>query len=492
MKLKKILLLAFLSGSLIFPSCNNYLDLQPEDGVVRQEFWKTKEQVEAAMNGCYAALLAPKLTENLFLWGELRADMVTYGNVMTANDYNVVNMNINANNPITNWETLYFVINLCNDVIDSAPEVLKTDKTFTQENLNQYTGQALALRSLMYFYLVRSFGEVPLKLKATHTDSDNLQIPKSTQAEVLDQIVRDLKTAEEYTLASYSNKEFNKGKITKYAVQTILADVFLWMEKYEDCIAYCDKVISSGQYALVPATDTWFSTLYYQGGSVEGIFELYFNVNRTNPFFEMFASGNKRFKAAISLMSLYGLDPMQVEKDIRGDGASYKISDLSIWKYQGVNAGTTRGDNSSTSYGHWFFYRYADVLLMKAEALNQVNRGQEALDLVNEIRQRAGALPSTEKVVSADNRLEMADYILEERSREFAFEGKRWYDLLRNAKRNNYERLDLLMDVVLTTALPEYQSSAITKYRDFNSHYFPYFFQEIQANKALVQNPFYQ
>ncbi len=474
-------------------ACNNYLDLQPEDGVVRQDFWKTKEQVEAAMNGCYAAMLAPKLTENLFLWGELRADMVVNGGVAKTDDYNVMNVNINANNTITDWSTVYAVINYCNDLIDSAPEVLKTDKTFTQEALDQYTGQALAIRSLMYFYLARSFGDVPLKLTATHTDADNLQIPKSPQNDVLEQIVKDLKTAEEYVVSSYSNKEYNKGKITKYAVQTMLADVYLWMERYDECITYCDKVINSGQYALVPGDENWFTTLYYQGGSVEGIFELYFNVNRTNSFYSMFGGAAKRFKASLKLYEeIYTVDPLNLENDIRGDGGSYKISDGSIWKYLGINSSTSRGSSSASSYGHWFFYRYAEVLLMKAEALNQKNQGQQALDLVKMIRDRANALPATERVLAPDNKSGIADYILEERARELAFEGKRWYDLLRNAKRDNYEKLDLLLDIVAGTVSPEFQSAAITKYRDFNSHYFPYYYKEIEANKALVQNPFYQ
>ncbi|WP_407431178.1 RagB/SusD family nutrient uptake outer membrane protein, partial [Arcticibacter sp.] len=383
MNFKSKLILALTAVVFMLSACDKYLDLRPEDGVVRQEFWKTKEQVDAAVNGCYAAMLNPKVTENLFLWGELRGDMVVLGNKTSADDIQVINVNTNANNKITDWSSIYQVINYCNDVIDSAPLALESDKTFTREALNEYLGQALAIRSLMYFYLARSFGDVPLKLKATHSDADNLQIPKSSQQEVLTQIVNDLKTAEQYVVSSYANKDLNKGKITKYAVQAMLADVYLWMDNYQDCITYCDKVITSGQYTLVPGDDTWFNTLYYQGGSVESIFELYFNANRTNSFYEMFSSSNNRIRSSPKLYEVFFLaDPLEfLNRDIRGSGGSFQISLNSIWKYHGVNASSSRGSSNSTSYAHWFFYRYADILLMKAEALNQSGKGAEALDL---------------------------------------------------------------------------------------------------------------
>jgi hypothetical protein len=84
------------------------------------------------------------------------------------------------------------------------------------------------------------------------------------------------------------------------------------------------------------------------------------------------------------------------------------------------------------------------------------------------------------------------DYILEERARELAFEGKRWYDVLRHAKRNNYKRLDILLDMVARSVPSDRQQSAIAKFKDFNSHYLPIFQYELQTNKQLVQNPFYK
>ncbi|WP_187263094.1 RagB/SusD family nutrient uptake outer membrane protein [Pontibacter beigongshangensis] len=471
-------------------SCDKYLDLKPRDGVVRQEFWQTKEQVAAAINGCYASMLNPALAEKLFLWGELRADMLQLAAV-PATYFNIVNVNIESTNNVTDWSAIYTTINDCNTVIEFAPGVLEVDKTFTQEALNAYIGEALALRSLMYFYLARSFGDVPLKLEATSTDKDEVRLPKSSQREVFEQIVKDLKTAEQYLPANYSTNDQTKGRITKFAVNAMLADVYLWLEDYNSSLAECDKVINAGRYGLVTGDNTWFTTIFYEGGSNESIFELYFHLNRQNPFYNLFAASNRRFRAALKVgEEIYTADEIDpTNKDIRGNGAALQFNDNSIWKYQGINSSSARA--SSASDANWIFYRYADILLMKAEALNQLGQGQAALDIVQVIRERANALPETEELLEPDDKLGIANYILAERAREFAFEGKRWYDLLRNARRNNYENLGLLLDIVPTTASLETQQSAIVKYRDYNSHYFPVYFYELETNKSLVQNPFY-
>jgi hypothetical protein len=473
-------------------SCNKYLDLEPQDGIIRQEFWKTKEQLAAAVNGCYASLLSDPLVENLFLWGELRGDMLSAGTGIRSGELNVMNVNINSANTITDWSIVYKVINNCNTVLDFGPGVLKSDNTLTQSVLDSYMGEAYALRALMYFYLARTFGDVPLKLTSTTSDADNLQIPKSTQADVFAQVLADLKKAEPIVLKNYGTNDMNKGRITYYAVEAMLADLYLWLNQYDNCIKACDNITNSGQFTLVPGDPNWFTTVYFQGNSAESIFEVQFNQNKLNPFYNMFAVTSKRFKAALKVSAeMYTIDNINIDnKDIRGDGAALKFSDGSIYKYQGVNSGSTRA--SSASYAHWFVYRYSDIMLMKAEAQNQLGNGLAALDAIAKVRLRANALPMSEMIVLPDDKDGVTNYLLAERAREFGFEGKRWFDLLRNARRDNYARLDLLLDIVSTTADPQYQQAAIVKLRDKRSHYLPIYLYELQANKALVQNPFYQ
>jgi hypothetical protein len=176
--------------------------------------------------------------------------------------------------------------------------------------------------------------------------------------------------------------------------------------------------------------------------------------------------------------------------DIRGDGGSVRAASSTIWKYVGATNTALRAVDQS--YAHWFFYRYADILLMKAEALNETNQGQQALDLIYTVRQRANALEATELTPAPNDKNLIQDFILMERAREFCFEGKRWYDVLRNAKRNNYQRIEILLNMVATSVPSNQQQSAQTKMKDKNAHYFPIYIRELQTNKLLVQNPFYQ
>lgn len=479
-------------------SCKKYLDLKPEDGIIRQNFWKTKEQVAAAVNGCYASLLGGgsdrPIPEYLFLWGEIRADLLTPSTGVTSEETEIMNDNILESNSLTNWRAIYRTINYCNTVIDFAPEVLKNDQTFTQQSLDAYLGEVKALRALMYFYLVRTFRDVPLVLKATSSDAELVQLAKSPGADVLQQIVKDLSEAANTAPQTFNDQAFDRGRITRYTVNAIQADVYLWMEKYPEALAACDKVINSGKFGLLSGNSSWFARLFGNGNSNEGIFEIQFDRNKLNSFYQMFRT-RPRFIASNWVTDpengLYKADVIDPNnKDIRGDGGAARFGDGLIWKYIGIDADNLRA--AEESFAHWMVYRYADVLLMKAEALALTGKGQEAIDIINTIRNRAHALPSTAQAVDPGNTEALCDYILEERARELAYEGKRWYDLLRHAKRNNYKRLDILLNMVAQTVPGNLQQSAIAKFKDPNSHYLPIYQYELQTDKNLVQNPFYK
>ncbi|AKQ46445.1 hypothetical protein TH63_13740 [Rufibacter radiotolerans] len=482
---------------LVSSACNTWLDLKPENGIVGDEFWKTKEQVNSAVVGIYASMLSPGFAEKLFLWGELRADMLMANTGIFSSELEVMNGNIVDTNPISDWRAFYRTINQCNTVIERAPGALAEDQTFTQAQLNAYLGEAYAIRGLMYFYLARSFGDVPLKLTATISDEQTIALPKSSQAQVLNQVAKDLLKAEELATSNYGNNSFNKGRITKYAINAMQADVYLWKEKYDSAIIATDKVINSGQFGLVQGVGNplWYQQLYAQGTSSEVVFALQFNAQRTNPFYPMFStSTGRRFLAATRVLEdVFPPDPVDVlNADIRA-AASVKVSTSEVWKYLGFNISDGRSQDQSTA--PWIFYRYADILLMKAEALVAQNngRGVEALELIYRVRQRANALPGTDnKDIDANSMNDMIDFILEERAREFAFEGKRWFDVLRNAKRNSYARQDLLNQMVINSASPERQQSILSKYKDQNSHYWPIYQYELTTNKSLEQNPFYK
>lgn len=514
--MKKFIQYALIAAVVLMAvSCKKWLELEPQNGIIKEEFWKTKEQVGASVIGIYSSLMEsptgnystpgynPSLSELLFVWGEARADNIAPATFASNDDLELVNVNTIAANTNTNWRPFYRTINFCNTVIEKAPEVLSVDNTFTQAKLDNYLSEALTIRALMYFYLVRSFGDVPLKLDATLSDEDIKPIAKSNRDSVLKQIVADLKLAEGKAVVSHGDVASDKGRVTVYTINAILADVYLWMDKYEESIAECNKIINSHKFGLIRGAtrngsvieynDDWFNTLYFNGNSNEGIFELQFDAQKLNTYFQMFSPNfARRWTASADIMErVFTVDFTNDQNyDIRADGASVRAATSSIWKYIGLNA--TQQRSIDQSFGHWIFYRYADILLMKAEALNEMSMGQDAIDLIYMIRERANALEVTDLTPDPADKNTIQDFILQERAREFAFEGKRWYDILRNAKRNNYARLGILLNSVALSVPPNLQQSAQAKMRDFNSHYFPIYLYELQTNRLLVQNPFYR
>ncbi|HMP93496.1 MAG TPA: RagB/SusD family nutrient uptake outer membrane protein, partial [Phnomibacter sp.] len=286
--------MALLSG------CKKWLELKPLDGIIRQEFWKTKEQVQAAVTGIYSSMMGGTTTTNVeierplpelfFLWGEGRGDMISPTARAISEEIDLTTLNILPTNRITNWRFVYQTINYCNTVIDLAPGVLQTDATFNQQQLDIALSQAYAIRAMLYFYLVRTFDAVPLKLKATISDQDLANLKKSSADTILAQVVADLKKAEAGAPVSYGNVTIDKGRITKAAVQAMLADVYLWMDKYTECVAECDKIINSNRFGLVAGNAAWFERLYYNGNSAEHIFSLQFDAQKLNSFYFMHAT----------------------------------------------------------------------------------------------------------------------------------------------------------------------------------------------------------
>ncbi|RZL41054.1 MAG: RagB/SusD family nutrient uptake outer membrane protein, partial [Pedobacter sp.] len=343
--------------------------------ITKQEFWKTKEDVLAAVSGAYASLLAPppgvndrSLLEYMFMYGELRADMITPGPLGTNEEQLIINVNTTPDNSILRWGSFYRTINYCNTIIQEAPAVKTTDPTFTDASLNAYTAEALTLRAMMYFYLVRTFGDVPLKLVATTKDTDIKNIGKTPKAEVLNQIVTDLKKAEQGAVTTYGNTKTDKGRITKFTVNALLADVYLWMEKYPESLAECEKVISSQRFAYVNANSNWFNTVFFRGSSVETIFE--FDQTVQNPFYNILVRPQRRFIAAPYLTSdVFVPDETDPDNNYDIRAASFYNSSFVIEKFGTENP----------SFVKWQAYRYSDIQMIKAEALALTGNGAEAV-----------------------------------------------------------------------------------------------------------------
>ncbi|HAX16048.1 MAG TPA: RagB/SusD family nutrient uptake outer membrane protein [Leeuwenhoekiella sp.] len=479
-------------------SCDSYLDLRPENGTVRQEFWQTKEDVQAAVIGIYSAMLNTPpsesdltLAEYLFMYGELRGGMVSPA-AFTSNDQSdIITTNILPSNSITTWSQFYRIINYCNTVIDLAPDVLEEDPTLTQEQLNNYLSEALAIRAYLYFTLAKSFKDVPLKLDATLSDGDNFQLETTPQDQIFAQVLVDLNEAERLSVEDYGNTPENKGRITKFAINAMQADLHLWLENYDEALVAADKIINSGQFELIDASPQWFTTVFAIGNSTESIFELQYTPENRGPFYGIFLQQPQYLAAPAVLEEVFGVDFDEPEnKDVRGERASLVPGTNEIYKFTGLNEDQRKALQESDT--HWFVYRYSDALLMKAEALNELGRGAEAISIIEDLREKRAAIAQTQEQVSPQDQDGIRRYILAERAREFAFEGKRWFDVLRNARKNNYAYLDILLGVALRSAPANQQQSILAKLQDPNSHYLPINTFELYTNKALTQNPFYK
>lgn len=480
---------ACLLGCFLFflAGCNSWLDLLPENQQTTDMYWKTKEDVEAVVTSGYIRMKS--CLEKFVQWGELRGDGLQYVG-STAAEQDVVELKMLTSNSVSNWYNIYRVIGSANAVIKYAPTVQTHDETFLTEVMNSYIAEATFQRSLCYFWLVKTFHEVPLVLEPYVDDSAPYAVAKSTEREILDQIIADLNGIVSQARPGYEVPEENKGRATRWAVYALLADIYLWDEQYGKCISACDEILNSGQLELLPAKN-WFE-LYYPGNSKESIFELNYDqstiASDKNDLFTWFYGDKPKYTISASTLDLLN------EDDIRGEGGSYKGSNL--WKYAGTERAIltsgTRGSDERDA--NWIFYRLPDILLMKAEALVLSANGNQqmfndAIELVNTLRRRAEIKKDLDAPATSDECLQI---VLNERQIEFVGEGKRWFDILRTAKRNHYEKRSYLVNILLNGLSAQDRLIYEAKLEDENSYFLPILQDEIDnSGGILVQNPYY-
>ena len=484
-KIKHILLALLLVFQF---ACNEWMELLPPSGLIREEYWKSKEDVESVLMAAYETFST--LDRMFFVFGEIRADMVVGDNNQPRNEELISESNIYPDNAISNWQTFYLVINYCNEVIKNAPLVMEIDRTFTEFQMQGFVAEAYYLRSLTYFYLVRIFKEVPLILEPSESDDIDFFVKKATEEEILGQIVKDLETYRVYAPnGGFTTIEENKGRASKAAYDALLADIALWRFEYEKVLEHVQKVELTGEFFLLPGT-MWFEN-FFPGNSLEGIFEIQFDGNRNqrNNTYNLTRYEGYQYDPSQKALEMFSFD--QAREMVRGENASirrYGEGNYTIWKYVGRAAdGRTFRSGSQIYSCNWIVYRYADLLLMKAEALSQLERFDESLEIINEIRERAGVLP----LVLQYNTIAFEDAVLEERALELAFEGKRWFDLLRMGRRNNYARKQSLIDIIVKNVPSTQKRIIAAKLTNPMGWYMPIYETEIDRNWNLVQNPFY-
>lgn len=464
-------------------SCNEFLDEKPTDGLVRSEYWKNKEEVLATLSGAYKKL--SDLDRIVFIHGEIRGDMVDAGNSLESAQEMIMSSNIRSNNRYADWGDFYSVINICNHVINLAPSVQEQDQTFTDYLLQQYVAEAVFLRSLSYFYLVRIFNDVPFVLEPSETDNSDFFPQLTASDEILSSIKADLIAIEDRIPVVYPSIEESVSRATKGAVNALLADISLWNYEYEDCISYVQTVEDLGIYFLLPSTK-WFE-IYQPGFSLEGIFEIYFNkaLGQNNSLYSMTIIQNAYIVSEYT-REVLSPEVFEAAEQIRGNGTYTEAN--KIWKYGGQlpDRMSTRPASTNTS-ANFIIYRLSDLFLMKAEALAFTGSFEESLYYINTIRERANMAPLT---LSYDAQT-FEDAILEERAKELAFEGKRWFDLLRMGRRDNFANKEKLIEIMVQDVPSTQKLVQRAKLSNPLGWFMPIHINEIERNRNITQNPYY-
>jgi len=476
----KVIIVSF-SLLLFLPSCTDWLNIEPENDLIEDEFWTRTEDVEGVLAAMYDALRESSL-ESL-IWGELRGDMVEFSGNVLADYRRIAQSDITTTNEKINWGKYYKTINLANTLMYFSTQVLEKDKTFTERLKQSIDAEAIYLRSLSYFYLVRLWKDVPLVLNPSISDTVDLFIPKSTEHVILNQLIEDLKVAKDmaYTTEYIDDPPFYKGRANKFSILALMADIYLWQEKYQECINCCDSIINTNLFEL-ESYNTWFE-LYYPGNSMkESIFEIQYNSaynSQENNIYENVVEigGGGDMMPTQNMGELYSIN------DIRK--CSFSSYADPEWKYIGRDLSGS-GRIATEKDANFIFYRYAEILLFKAEALVELGGIQTVNEILIELAQRAGATFEGSSDID-----ELRDYILEERAREFAAEGKRWFDILRYSKRDNFKRKQFIINMVLGNAGVKERQVLQTRVYDTMSYYLPIPENELIYNQNLVQNPFY-
>lgn len=418
--MKKILVLASLA-TLLMTSCgDSFFDLEPASSVTIDKVYKTASDYYVAVIGCYA-----KLQSQVNFYTECceyRSDNLSLGapTAGTQDRYDIDHFTEKPSNGIlssywANFNNNVYRCNLLLDQIDGA--------NFAENLKKQYKGEAMFIRALNYFNMYRIWGGVPAT-KHVVSAAEALKVARYSDEQMFDLIAGDLKEIVDnnYLPETYSSADM--GRATSGAAKALLGKVYLTFHKWTEAKDILSQLI--GKYQLVSPIAQVFDVDNKNNNEI--IFAVHFNkeiegeghsywynltnasddTNQTSSLLNTFPTGDAR-KDLITYV--------QVEKNVRLMNKFYD----------------TKSPTFKTVGNDQILLRYADVLLMYAEALNEIqydaSEGSLALKYLNAVRQRAGISNLTAKQLPTQEKFRKG--ILVERQREFPYEGQRWFDLVR-------------------------------------------------------------
>lgn len=469
-------------------SCN-VLEKEPLTTIAPSNFFTTAVDAEAALTAVYDGLQQKgAYAEVLPLLANMPTDDCTSLNNDVRN-LDVINWNSTTGQIYDAYQAAYSTINRANAVLKYVPGI---DMPTTRRD--QILGEARFLRALSYLNLVRLYGGVPLRLEPSESGAPAaLNLPRATPEQVYEQVIDDLTKAEAQLAA------VNPTRATKGAANALLARTYLTVRQWEAARTAAAKVFTSGgTFALAPS----FNSLFPADNKTESIFEVQFSGSTDGGTSHTLPDLLLPQPPATYSFQKFNIPTVNLLQ------AADTVNDQR-WSFQGrVNAGRNHAsfvqaksgnenDNGPFTYkwrsdpngfnspDNTYILRVADVLLMQAEASNELSGpGDGVLLPLNQVRQRAGLPALSASSPASASKKTMRDEIDRQRRLELAFEGERWFDLLRYARHNQAEA-----GAHQVTAL-----NLIEQFRgtpDVNYLLLPLPLAELNTNTQLSQNPGY-
>lgn len=421
-------------------SCKKITDQSNESGISAGNFFKTATDADNAMTACYDGFQQPM---TYFFWGEGRADLFAATDRSAATQLQIISGDVNAEHEYARWDQMYRTLNRINGVLKNVP--LITDPALATRK-ERILGEAYYLRALAYFYLVRTFENIPLILEPYESLAQDLFPVQADPADVFAQIESDLKAAEQRitSFTPFASAAENKGRATAGAIKATMADFYLWQKNYPEAIKKAEEVLA-GPYTLVSGAN--YATIFTSKNTSESIFDIQFNntfletanngAGSSNPLIVFlpvgganYVGGGWPYQPSQKLIDAFTPGDVRINITYRNTGnppAPYRDPNLNyINKYQGTLANNNLQRHPDNNF---IIYRLADVILLYAEALNEDNRTPDAITQLDRIRTRA-QIGNTTAVTKDEVRVA----IEEERFRELAYEGKRYFDLKRTGR----------------------------------------------------------
>ncbi|GJM34294.1 MAG: membrane protein [Saprospiraceae bacterium] len=476
---------------MFFNSCTEDLELAPTSIISVNSFWSTEDDAKGGLYGMYTRMRS-QCYDNLFSWGGARAELLSYG--LQASE-GLERYFENTLDPISagpDWKGLYTVIHDANLLLKNVPDIDFRDEKVKNETL----AQAHAMRAYVYFIIARTWGGAPIVTAPSEGyDAEVIFKPRASISEVYTLIKQDIDMA----ISLFPDDSFSPGRSiwSRPAVNALKGDVYLWTAKTQgggnadlQTALTALQAVKTGDVALLPAYDDVFR--YSNKGNSEVLMAMHLeDLEASNMYSDLMYIRNDQIPANATQESkdllgtggglnrwapAEGFRDQFADDDSRkdatfvamftddGTGPAYYAS--ATLKYRGfVDAGSRKFLDDI------ILYRYADVLLMIAEAKNGL--GQDPTAEMNAVRERAyGANFAGHEFVSgsqADN----DDAILQERLFELSFEAKRWWDLV---------RFDKAFELV-----PSLNGRENDRYLLL----FPIPITTLSLNSSLVQNPGY-